>query len=192
MNGKQLNNDITLNASDVGASTPAQVNEAKTMATNAQNTANSAVTKANTAQTTANNANNNANGRVPNTRKVNGKQLNNDITLNASDVGALTQKDADNRYVKSKKTLVRIDNISDYIETGMETALTHDIRGKIIYIKWSKYFDYTMGIIPDDNVNISFNTRQDVYAILFTKNQGKTLCVNRNSVERIVGVFIYD
>ncbi|HFK8542047.1 TPA: phage tail protein [Proteus mirabilis] len=192
VNGKQLNADITLNASDVGASTPAQVNEAKTMATNAQNTANSAVTKANTAQTTANNANNNANGRVPNTRKVNGKQLNDDITLNARDVGALTQKDADNRYVKSKKTLVRIDNISDYIETGMETALTHDIRGKIIYIKWSKYADYTMGIIPDDNVNISFNTRQDVYAILFTKNQGKTLCVNRNSVERIVGVFVYD
>ncbi|EMH9024373.1 phage tail protein [Proteus mirabilis] len=89
VNGKQLNADITLNASDVGASTPAQVNEAKTMATNAQNTANSAVTKANTAQTTANNANNNANGRVPNTRKVNGKQLNADITLNAGDIGAL-------------------------------------------------------------------------------------------------------
>lgn len=103
VNGKQLNADITLNAGDVGASTPAQVNEAKTMATNAQNTANSAVTKAdnaqktandgvnkaNTAQTTANNANNNANGRVPNTRKVNGKQLNADITLNAGDIGAL-------------------------------------------------------------------------------------------------------
>ncbi|HCR4073105.1 TPA: phage tail protein [Proteus mirabilis] len=88
VNGKQLNADITLNASDVGASTPAQVNEAKTMATNAQNTANSAVTKANTAQTTANNANNNANGRVPNTRKVNGKALSADITLNAGDVGA--------------------------------------------------------------------------------------------------------
>ncbi|EMR3813000.1 phage tail protein [Proteus mirabilis] len=88
VNGKQLNADITLNAGDVGASTPAQVNEAKTMATNAQNTANSAVTKANTAQTTANNANNNANGRVPNTRKVNGKALSADITLNAGDVGA--------------------------------------------------------------------------------------------------------
>src|SRR5699024_10871151 len=84
------------------------VNEAKTMATNAQNTANSAVTKAdnaqktandgvnkaNTAQTTANNANNNANGRVPNTRKVNGKQLNADITLNAGDVGALGSNQA--------------------------------------------------------------------------------------------------
>ncbi|EJD6534359.1 phage tail protein [Proteus mirabilis] len=108
VNGKQLNADITLNAGDVGASTPAQVNEAKTMATNAQNTANSAVTKAdnaqktandgvnkaNTAQTTANNANNNANGRVPNTRKVNGKQLNADITLNAGDVGALGSNQA--------------------------------------------------------------------------------------------------
>ncbi|MDC5878656.1 phage tail protein [Proteus mirabilis] len=102
VNGKPLSADITLSAGDVGASTPAQVNEAKTMATNAQNTANNAVTKAdnaqktandgvskaNTAQTTANNANTNANSRVPNTRKVNGKQLNTDITLNAGDVGA--------------------------------------------------------------------------------------------------------
>ncbi|RNT24185.1 hypothetical protein B9475_015730 [Proteus mirabilis] len=114
VNGKPLSADITLNAGDVGASTPAQVNEAKTMATNAQNTANSAVTKAdnaqrtandgvskaNTAQTTANNANNNANSRVPNTRKVNGKQLNTDITLNAGDVGALTQAQGDVRYQK--------------------------------------------------------------------------------------------
>ncbi|MDL5371062.1 hypothetical protein QSH15_14400, partial [Proteus faecis] len=117
VNGKQLNADITLTAGDVGASTPAQVNEAKTMATNAQNTANSAVTKAdnaqrtandgvskaNTAQTTANNANNNANGRVPNTRKVNGKQLNADITLNAGDVGALTPAQGDVRYAKIGK-----------------------------------------------------------------------------------------
>ncbi|WP_239454300.1 phage tail-collar fiber domain-containing protein [Proteus mirabilis] len=94
INNKPLSADIILNAGDVGASTPAQVNEAKTMATNAQNTANSAVTKANTAQTTANNANTNANGRVPNTRKVNGKQLNADITLNAGDVGALGSNQA--------------------------------------------------------------------------------------------------
>ncbi|HEK3217466.1 phage tail-collar fiber domain-containing protein [Proteus mirabilis] len=92
--------DITLNAENVGAATPAQVNEAKTMASNAQNTANSAVTKAdnaqktandgvskaNTAQTTANNANNNANGRVPNTRKVNGKMLNTDINITSQDI----------------------------------------------------------------------------------------------------------
>lgn len=92
--------DITLSAGDVGASTPAQVNEAKTMATNAQNTANSAVTKAdnaqktandgvnkaNAAQTSANNANNNANGRVPNGRKVNGKTLNSDVTVTSQDI----------------------------------------------------------------------------------------------------------
>ncbi|MEQ5093954.1 phage tail protein, partial [Proteus terrae] len=48
--------DITLTAGNVGASTPAQVNEAKTMATNAQNTANRAETKADNAQGTANRA----------------------------------------------------------------------------------------------------------------------------------------
>ncbi|MDM3595667.1 phage tail-collar fiber domain-containing protein [Proteus mirabilis] len=80
INNKPLSADITLNAGDVGAATPTQVNEAKTAASNAQ--------------TTANNANTNANGRVPNTRKVNGKQLNTDITLNAGDVGALGSNQA--------------------------------------------------------------------------------------------------
>ena len=102
MNNKPLSTDITLTAGDVGAATPAQVNEAKTAASNAQATANSgvskadaaqktandAVSKANTAQTAANNANTNANGRVPNTRKVNGKPLSADIRLTAGDVGA--------------------------------------------------------------------------------------------------------
>ena len=104
VNNKPLSTDITLTASDVGAATPAQVNEAKTAASNAQATANSgvskadaaqktandAVSKANTAQTAANNANTNANGRVPNTRKVNGKPLSADISLTAGDVGAAT------------------------------------------------------------------------------------------------------
>lgn len=104
VNNKPLSTDITLTAGDVGAATPAQVNEAKTAASNAQATANSgvskadaaqktandAVSKANTAQTTANNANTNANGRVPNTRKVNGKPLSADINLTAGDVGAAT------------------------------------------------------------------------------------------------------
>lgn len=104
VNGKPLSADISLTAGDVGAATPAQVNEAKTAASNAQATANSgvskadaaqktandAVNKANAAQTAANNANTNANGRVPNTRKVNGKPLSGDITLTAGDVGAAT------------------------------------------------------------------------------------------------------
>ncbi|MCW9686823.1 phage tail protein [Proteus mirabilis] len=104
VNNKPLSTDITLTASDVGAATPAQVNEAKTAASNAQATANSgvskadaaqktandAVSKANAAQTAANNANTNANGRVPSTRKINNKPLSADITLTASDVGAAT------------------------------------------------------------------------------------------------------
>ncbi|ASB01971.1 phage tail-collar fiber domain-containing protein [Proteus mirabilis] len=104
INNKPLSADISLTAGDVGAATPAQVNEAKTAASNAQATANSgvskadaaqktandAVSKANAAQTAANNANTNANGRVPNTRKVNGKPLSADISLTAGDVGAAT------------------------------------------------------------------------------------------------------
>ncbi len=104
VNNKPLSTDITLTAGDVGAATPAQVNEAKTAASNAQATANSgvnkadaaqktandAVSKANAAQTAANNANTNANGRVPSTRKINNKPLSADISLTAGDVGAAT------------------------------------------------------------------------------------------------------
>lgn len=37
---------------------------------------------------------------VPNTRKINNKSLDNDITLTASDVGAISQTSADDRYLK--------------------------------------------------------------------------------------------
>lgn len=37
---------------------------------------------------------------VPNTRKINNKSLDNDITLTASDIDAISQTDADNRYLK--------------------------------------------------------------------------------------------
>lgn len=50
------------------------------------------------AQTTANNANTNANGRVPNTRKVNGKPLSADINLTAGDVGAYSKTESDSIY----------------------------------------------------------------------------------------------
>ena len=99
VNGKPLSADISLTARDVGAATPAQVNEAKTVASNAQ--------------TAANNANNNANGRVPNTRKVNGKLLSGDITLTASDVGALTQNQGDARY--QLKNVIIEGGIGSYI-----------------------------------------------------------------------------
>lgn len=75
--------DITISAGDVGAATPNQVNEAKEAAA--------------TAQKTAEAANDNANGRVPNTRKVNNKQLNADISLSAGDVGTYTKEEIDSR-----------------------------------------------------------------------------------------------
>lgn len=75
--------DITLSASDVGAATPTQVNEAKEAAA--------------TAQKAAGAANDNANGRVPNARKVNNKSLNTDISLSAGDVGTYTKVEIDSR-----------------------------------------------------------------------------------------------
>lgn len=71
---------------------------AQTTANEAKTTANEAKTTASAAQTAATNANNNANGRVPTSRKINGKALTADISLTAADVGALTKAQADGYY----------------------------------------------------------------------------------------------
>lgn len=94
VNSKPLSTDISLTAGDVGAytktETDTKVADAKKAGTDAQATANAA-------NTAATNANNNANGRVPSGRKVNGKPLTADISLNAGDVGAYTKAEVDAR-----------------------------------------------------------------------------------------------
>ena len=136
VNNKPLSTDITLTAGDVGAATPAQVNEAKTAASNAQNTANSgvskadaaqktandAVSKANTAQTTADNANSNANGRVPSTRKVNGKPLSADITLTAGDVGAATPAQVNEAKTAASNAQTTANNGVSKADAAQKTA----------------------------------------------------------------------
>lgn len=195
VNGKVLSADITLNASDVGASTPAQVNEAKTMATNAQNTANSAVTKANTAQTTANNANNNANGRVPNTRKVNGKQLNKDIHLNAVDVGALTQAQGDERYQR-KGTNARWRKIGDFNgESAVtEITLTENILGKNVFIQRqggdNTYTGFLIPPIPEIRIGVPMGL-QGYWDFIVSKD-GKKLKMIYSNYGSALGVYIYD
>ncbi|MEX6209506.1 phage tail protein [Providencia huaxiensis] len=107
VNGKPLSEDISLGAGDVGSYTKAEtdtrVADAKKAGTDAQATANAANTAAANANTAASNANNNANGRVPSTRKVNGKPLSGDITLGAGDVGAYTKAETDTRVADAKK-----------------------------------------------------------------------------------------
>lgn len=72
VNGLDLTSDINLGAASVGAYTKAETDKQI------------AVAKA-----AADNANTNANGRVPMTRKVNGRELYADIEITAGDVGAI-------------------------------------------------------------------------------------------------------
>ncbi|ENL7682355.1 phage tail protein [Proteus mirabilis] len=205
VNGKQLNADITLNAGDVGASTPAQVNEAKTMATNAQNTANNAVTKAdnaqktandgvskaNTAQSTANNANTNANSRVPNTRKVNGKALSADITLNAGDVGALNKQQGDNYYQKKDGKIISINGDWDI---GQTINIPVDLRGKIItFVRHKNHSADNLNMVvvpcPMENGKIEQNNmRHDGWVWLsFTYlNNKTTITIDNGNYARFI------
>ncbi|WP_409309030.1 phage tail protein, partial [Pectobacterium sp. B1J-3] len=73
--------DITLKAGDVDAYTKIETDNKVSVATESAAAANT-----------------NANSRVPSARKVNGKALSADITLNAGDVGALTDAQAAQKY----------------------------------------------------------------------------------------------
>ncbi|UBX29856.1 phage tail-collar fiber domain-containing protein [Arsenophonus apicola] len=126
VNGKQLNADISLSASDVGAytktETDSRVAEAKKTGTNAQTTANAA-------NTAATNANNNANGRVPSGRKVNNKPLSTDISLSAADVGAYSKTEMDDKLkiISGKNTANK--SISGWWKCG-DTG---------VIIQWARY-----------------------------------------------------
>ncbi|WYX00956.1 phage tail protein [Proteus vulgaris] len=162
VNGKPLSTDISLTAGDVGAATPAQVNEAKTAASNAQ--------------TAANNANTNANGRVPSTRKVNGKPLSGDINLNAGDVGALTQTQGDVRYQK-KGTGQNFRKIwsGDNWTKGGTITVSEDVRGKTIYIKGTGYLGGGIQVPNQINIGIVINWYKEFHLFVVTSSDGKNL-----------------
>ncbi|WP_430442454.1 phage tail protein [Providencia huaxiensis] len=67
-------------------------------------------------------ANSNANNRVPNTRKVNGKQLNADISLTAGDVGAYTKAESDTRIADAKAAGTNAQNTANAANTAATNA----------------------------------------------------------------------
>ncbi|WP_232832523.1 tail fiber protein [Photorhabdus sp. CRCIA-P01] len=161
-----------------------------------------------------------AQSAVPGSRKINGKALTGDVSLNAGDVGSYaksesdskyqprgnyqpagnyavkgesyTKEESDGRYDKKQKTFRRIDKINGYIETGSVIDLDEDIRGKYLYVKWENTSDFVMGIIPTDNIFVNFSDRSTVYGVLYTTNGGKKLHVERNSNDRITQIHIFE
>ncbi|EPG7577670.1 hypothetical protein M0K77_002060 [Providencia rettgeri] len=67
-------------------------------------------------------ANSNANGRVPNTRKVNGKPLNVDISLGAGDLGAYTKAESDTRIADAKAAGTNAQNTANAANTAATNA----------------------------------------------------------------------
>ncbi|MDH2369478.1 hypothetical protein QDQ59_06380 [Providencia rettgeri] len=86
VNGKPLTADISLTAGDVSAYTKTEAD-----------------TKIADAKKAGTDANTNANGRVPTSRKVNGKPLTADISLTAGDVSAYTKTETDTKVADAKK-----------------------------------------------------------------------------------------
>ncbi|HFF1652813.1 TPA: hypothetical protein ACGBIO_000472 [Providencia rettgeri] len=86
VNGKPLTADISLTAGDVSAYTKTEAD-----------------TKIADAKKAGTDANTNANGRVPTSRKINGKPLTADISLTAGDVSAYTKTETDTKVADAKK-----------------------------------------------------------------------------------------
>ncbi|WP_337161868.1 phage tail protein [Xenorhabdus bovienii] len=111
VNDKELSVDIKLNAADVGAytreDTDAHIKDVKVLAETANQNATTAIQ--------------NADSKVPLTRKVNGKELSDDIQLSAADVGAYSQKETDD-HINIVKT--QVDNVNKLAETANLNATT--------------------------------------------------------------------
>ncbi|WP_274711784.1 phage tail protein [Xenorhabdus bovienii] len=111
VNDKELSVDIKLNAADVGAytreDTDAHIKDVKVLAETANQNATTAIQ--------------NADSKVPLTRKVNGKELSDDIQLSAADVGAYSQKETDD-HINIVKT--QVDNVNKLAETANQNATT--------------------------------------------------------------------
>ncbi|MEY0278603.1 hypothetical protein AB7W07_01470 [Providencia rettgeri] len=86
INGKPLTTDISLTAGDVSAYTKTEAD-----------------TKIADAKKAGTDANTNADGRVPTSRKINGKPLTTDISLTAGDVSAYTKTETDTKIADAKK-----------------------------------------------------------------------------------------
>lgn len=141
VNGKALSSDISLNASDIGAYTREEtdnyLSDVKTLANTANQNANTRLSKDQNGADIPDKAefvktlglqgiNELAKNAVPNSRRINGKVLTNDVNLNASDVGAqqkgnyqptgnyalrgecYTKQESDARYSSSKGAITSI------------------------------------------------------------------------------------
>ncbi|CDL87332.1 phage tail protein [Xenorhabdus cabanillasii] len=81
----------------------------------------------------ANAANNNANGRVPSGRKVNGKALSADISLNSADIGAYSKGETDAKVNEAKaQANTANDNANSRLEKSKNGA---DIPNKDEFVK---------------------------------------------------------
>lgn len=106
------------------------------------------------ANSAAKNANNNANNRVPSTRKVNGKPLSTDITLNADDVGGLTQAQADALYPSNKRFKVHGNETQVLNGSGSHFLFINDAVNSGVYGGTSFVWGFnkdglmTSGLIP--------------------------------------------
>ncbi|NBM90476.1 MULTISPECIES: phage tail protein [Proteus] len=138
---------------------------------------------------------------VPNTRKINGKQLNNDISLNAGDVGALNQGQGDGRYVLKNDAENNFQHRGSWkvlwkasggagtgLVAGSKATLTDDIRNKIAFISLDHNLERWVNIyIPQDNLALDVMQFGKV-GLFFTTNNGKTLNCKATADAQIYGI----
>ncbi|MBC8948828.1 MULTISPECIES: phage tail protein [Xenorhabdus] len=120
INNKELTTDIELGAADVGTYNKVEIDDrignVEKLAETANNNANTAIQD--------------AKNKVPESRKINGKELLSDIELRAVDVGAYGKEETD-AIIKDVK--VQIDNVNNLAENANNNAntATQDAKSKV-------------------------------------------------------------
>ncbi|OTA21601.1 tail protein [Xenorhabdus beddingii] len=117
VNGQELSVDIQLTAADIGTYNKVEISE----------NIGKVEKLADTANKTANSAMQNAEGRVPSTRKVNGRELSTDIALTATDVDTYNKADI-NILIDEVKELANNANNN----TDNKVPLTRTVNGKAL------------------------------------------------------------
>uniref|UniRef100_UPI000C04DD83 phage tail protein n=1 Tax=Xenorhabdus stockiae TaxID=351614 RepID=UPI000C04DD83 len=122
INHKELVNDINLNAADVDAYNKA---ETDALISPIQQDVAQAMKLADTANQNATSAINNAESKVPLTRKINDKELVNDIRLIAADVDAYNKTETDALISPVKQDVVQAMKLADTANQNATSAINN-------------------------------------------------------------------
>ncbi|WP_248000662.1 phage tail protein [Photorhabdus hindustanensis] len=134
-----------------------------------------------------------AKNAVPNSRRINGKALTEDINLVAGDVGAFSRAEVDERYQK-KGPNQWWRKIGAGGDKGSSISLSQDIRGRCIYLRTvSQGIFLPLQMPPIDNILVGTGYGSKGWLVVHSSDAGLRLSiVNQEDCPDITEIYIAD